>query len=210
MNQDTTTDHALITDWREFGPDELTPPLRAALEVFARHGYHGASIRMIAEAAGLSVPGLYHHYRSKQALLAAVVDSAMEELLAHTRAAATAATGSATTCFENVVESLARFHMARRDHAFVASTEMRSMDADVRAHHIAQRDDLQRMLEDAIRSGIDSGEFTCEHPEDAARAISSLCVSIASWYRPDGSLAADDVVARHLDFARAMVGADAR
>lgn len=207
MNQDTTTDRAPITDWREFGPDELTPPLRAALEVFARHGYHGASIRMIAEAAGLSVPGLYHHYKSKQALLAAVVDSAMAELLAHTRAAASDATTSATTCFENVVESLARFHMVRRDHAFVASTEMRSMDPDVRAHHISQRDELQRMLEDAIRSGIAAGEFTCGHPEDAARAISSLCVSIASWYRPDGPLAADDVVARHLDFARAMVGA---
>lgn len=56
---------ATLAQWREFGTDELSPPLRAALVVFARHGYHGASIRSIAEAAGLSVPGLYHHYRSK-------------------------------------------------------------------------------------------------------------------------------------------------
>ena len=195
-----------MDNWREFGPDGLSPPLRAALEVFARHGYHGASIRMIAEAAGLSVPGLYHHYKSKQAILAAVVDAAMAEMLAHTEAAADDADHSPTTRFSNVVECLARFHMARRDHAFVASTEMRSMDADVRAHHVAQRDTQQAMIEDAIRAGVDAGDFTCKHPEDTARAIASLCVSIASWYRPDGPLSADDVVARHLEFALAMVG----
>lgn len=196
-----------LTDWRRFGPDELTPPLRAALGVFARHGYHGASIRMIAEAADLSVPGLYHHYRSKQALLAAVVDAAMVEMLAHTRAAAGDAADSPARRFDNVVECLARFHMARRDHAFVASTEMRSMEPGVRAHHVNQRDEQQTMVEDAIRAGVDSGHFTCRHPEDTARAISSLCVSISTWYRPDGPLADDDVVARHLEFARAMVGA---
>lgn len=196
-----------MDNWRDFGTDELTPPLRAALGVFARHGYHGASIRTIAETAGLSVPGLYHHYKSKQAILSAVVDSAMAEMLAHTAAAAEDAGDSPVTRFSNVVECLARFHMARRDHAFVASTEMRSMGPDVRAHHISQRDAQQTMLEDAIRAGVDSGDFTCRHPEDAARAISSLCVSIASWYRPDGPLSPDDVVARHLEFARGMVGA---
>lgn len=196
-----------MDNWRDFGPDGLSPLLRAALGVFARHGYHGASIRMIAEAAGLSVPGLYHHYKSKQAILAAVVDAAMAEMLAHTAAAVEDAGHSPSTGFSNVVECLARFHMARRDHAFVASTEMRSMDADVRAHHVAQRDSQQAMIEDAIRAGVDAGDFTCEHPEDTARAIASLCVSIASWYRPDGPLSADDVVARHLEFAMAMVGA---
>ena len=196
-----------MDNWREFGPDHMSPPLRAALGVFARHGYHGASIRMIAEAAGLSVPGLYHHYKSKQAILVAVVDSAMVEMLEHTSAAAEDAGDSPAARFSNVVECLARFHMARRDHAFVASTEMRSMNPDVRAHHISQRDAQQAMIEDTIRAGVDAGEFTCLYPEDTARAIASLCVSIASWYRPDGPLSADDVVARYLGYARAMVGA---
>lgn len=198
-----------ITDWREFGPDTLSPPLQGALEAFARNGYHGASIRTIAEAAGLSVPGLYHHYRSKQAILAALVDAAMVEMITHTSAAAEDGGTCPVARFENIVECLARFHMARRDHAFVASTEMRSMEPEVRRHHIAQRDAQQQMIEDAIRDGVGSGDFCCAYPEDAARAIASLCVSIASWYRPDGPLAADDVVARYLEFTRGMVGATA-
>lgn len=199
-----------MRNWREFGPDPLPPVLDAALGAFARHGYHGASIRLIADSAGLSVPGLYHHYRSKQAILAALVDASMVEMLEHTGAAADDAQGSPIARFENVVECLVRFHLARRDQAFVASTEMRSMEPDVRAHHIGQRDAQQQMIEDAVRAGVASGDLLCPHPEDAARAISSLCVSIASWYRPDGPLSADDVVARHLEFARGMVGAGPR
>lgn len=205
----TTKPDQTIADWREFGPDTLPPALRGALETFAQHGYHGASIRTIAEASGLSVPGLYHHYRSKQAILAALVDAAMDEMIAHTAAAAEDSGDCPVTRFENIVECLARFHMARRDHAFVASTEMRSMEPEVRSHHIDQRDTQQKMIEDAIRDAVASGDFSCPHPEDAARAISSLCVSISSWYRPDGPLTADDVVDRYLGFARGMVGATA-
>lgn len=197
----------MTTDWRTFGPDMLTPPLQAALRVFVRAGYHGTSIRSIAEAAGLSVPGLYHHYRSKQAILDAIVTATMTEMLAHSHAAEEDSDGTPRGRFDNLVEALARFHMERRDHAFLASTEMRSMEPEVRARHIAQRDQQQRLLADAIADGVADGSFVSAYPADAARAISSLSVSIATWYQPDGPLTEDEVVERHLDFARRIVGA---
>lgn len=197
----------MTTDWRTFGPDMLTPPLQAALRVFVREGYHGASIRSIAEAAGLSVPGLYHHHRSKQALLDAILTATMTDLLARSHAAVADSDGTPAGRFDHLVEALARFHMERRDHAFLASTEMRSMAPEVRARHIAQRDEQQALLESAITDGVADGSFTSGYPADAARAVSSLCVSIASWYQPDGPLSQDEVVERHLDFARRIVGA---
>lgn len=197
------------TTWRTFGEDPLSPLQQAALGVIAAHGYHGASIRMIAEAASLSVPGLYHHYLSKQAILASIVQAAMEEMLSHTRAAAAEAT-DARSRFDNIVEALMRFHLLRRTHAFVASTEMRSMAPEIYAHHVAQRDEQQQMISDAIRDGIATGQFICAHPKDAARAVSSLCVSTSDWYRADGPLSADEIVERYLDFARAIAGAQER
>ncbi|WP_185989954.1 TetR/AcrR family transcriptional regulator [Janibacter cremeus] len=197
----------MTTDWRSFGPDMLTPALRAALGVFVREGYHGTSIRSIAGAAGLSVPGLYHHHRSKQAILDAIVTATMTEMLAHSHAAEDDSDGTARGRFDNLVEALVRFHMERRDHAFLASTEMRSMDPQVLARHIAQRDEQQRLLEAAISDGVADGSFVSAYPADAARAVSSLCVSIATWYRPDGPLTEDEVIERHLDFARRIVGA---
>ena len=127
-------------DWRDFSDDGLNPMLRAARELFARHGYHATSIRSIAKLAGLSVPGLYHHYESKQAILDALVSTGIALMLAHTQAADRESDGTAIGRFNNVIDCLLRYHMFRRDEAFIASSEMRSMEPDVRRRHVAARD----------------------------------------------------------------------
>lgn len=48
--------------------------LEAALAVFAKGGYRSGSIREIAEAVGMSEAGLLHHFPTKSALLAEVLD----------------------------------------------------------------------------------------------------------------------------------------
>lgn len=48
--------------------------LEAALEEFSRHGFHGASVRAIAQRAGLSTRTLYNHYADKVALFAACLE----------------------------------------------------------------------------------------------------------------------------------------
>lgn len=59
---------------------EKTDLLRRCWEVFNRHGYHGTSISMLAEATGLGKSGLMHHHLSKESLMRAVVEYAQEEL----------------------------------------------------------------------------------------------------------------------------------
>lgn len=51
-----------------------TAILDAALEVFAQSGYRAGSLREVAERVGMSEAGLLHHFRSKSALLMAVLD----------------------------------------------------------------------------------------------------------------------------------------
>src|SRR5829696_4321405 len=48
--------------------------LDVALEVFARAGYHGASMNDVAEAAGVTKPVLYQHFESKRELYQALLD----------------------------------------------------------------------------------------------------------------------------------------
>jgi AcrR family transcriptional regulator len=56
--------------------------LSAACDVIARRGYHQASIREIARAAGLSLAGLYHYVGEKDELLFLVLGRSLDRLLA--------------------------------------------------------------------------------------------------------------------------------
>ena len=47
--------------------------IEAALQQFAATGYHGASMRQIAETAGVAVGGIYNHFSSKEEILKAVI-----------------------------------------------------------------------------------------------------------------------------------------
>lgn len=47
--------------------------LAAALQQFAVNGYHGTSMRQIAETAGVAVGGIYNHFSSKEEMLKAAI-----------------------------------------------------------------------------------------------------------------------------------------
>ncbi len=65
--------------------DELNPEVRerlekAVMEIFSTADFHKASIRVIAEKAGVSFTTIYKHYGSKERLLFAFVNIWMSEL----------------------------------------------------------------------------------------------------------------------------------
>jgi AcrR family transcriptional regulator len=53
-----------------------------ALALFAEHGYEGTSVRMIAEAAGISQGLLYNYFDGKQALLHAIFQESVADVRA--------------------------------------------------------------------------------------------------------------------------------
>jgi AcrR family transcriptional regulator len=68
-------------------PDKLREDRRQAIvqatvDCLALHGYHGTSMRTIAEAVGLTKGGLYPYFDSKDAILLAVSDRYLENVLA--------------------------------------------------------------------------------------------------------------------------------
>lgn len=195
-----------VSGWRDYGDPQLPVPLGAALEAFAEHGYHGTSVRQIAARAGLSVPGLYHHYPSKQSMLQALLELTMTDLLSRSEAAIIEAGPEPVDRFNAVVENLLRFHMYRQEQAFVGSTEIRSLDDDFRPGYIGYRDRQQRMVDEVVFAGVASGDFTTEHPKDAARAVATMCVGVSTWYDPEGELGADELIDRNLRIARDIVG----
>ena len=52
--------------------------MASALELFTHHGYHGTSVSMIAEQAGVSTGLMYNYFKSKQELLEAIIHEGIE------------------------------------------------------------------------------------------------------------------------------------
>lgn len=193
--------------WRHYQPLELDPALRGALASFLEFGYHGSTMRGVAERAGLSVAGLYHYYSSKQQLLVAILDRTMEELQTRT-VAASAAADDPWTRFALLVECQALFHSHRRELGFIGATEMRSLAAPARRRIARVRREEQTRIDSEVVAACLVGAFGTPRPREAARAVVTMCTAIPQWYRHGGGSSPEQVADSYVDFALDLVQCD--
>ena len=188
------------SDWRAFPPLDLGPVLTAALDAFLESGYGGSSVREIARRCSLSIPGLYHHYASKQDMLMDLLEIYMDSLLWRT-AAARAAGDDPVQRFALLVECLALHHTYRRALAFVGLSEMRSLAPANRHRILDLRNQQQRMVDSEAEDAHALGQFRISDPHDASRAVVTMCTSIPHWYRPDGPATPEQIACQYVHFA---------
>ena len=58
-------------------PDKIKA---VAMSIFLQNGFQGTSMQQIAAAVGISAPGIYKHFDSKEALFSALVDPIIEKI----------------------------------------------------------------------------------------------------------------------------------
>jgi len=69
-------------------PDERREQiLKVALESFHTQGFGQTSVRDLAGAVGMSISGMYHYFDTKDDILFAIIDAAVDRLLAELKAA---------------------------------------------------------------------------------------------------------------------------
>jgi AcrR family transcriptional regulator len=81
--------------------------LAAAAKVFARRGYHRATVDEIASEAGFTIGALYSNFAGKEELFLALADRQVEERVAEVAAIAEAAEGDAPST--DAAEQLRKF-----------------------------------------------------------------------------------------------------
>lgn len=80
---------------------------KAALEVFAEYGYHGATMEHIMQVSGLSKGLVYHYFPSKEKIFFHLVDTALE-ISSSTWRDAFDSPGTAWEKIEKLSENIAR------------------------------------------------------------------------------------------------------
>ena len=185
---------------------EVTGPLirAVALRLFARHGYAAVSMRQIAAEVGVQVGTIYAYTEDKQALLADLLHTHMEMILAAWQDDPDAAP---LVRLDRFVDFHIDMSLDHPDGVFLSYMELRNLTPENR-RIIA---DLRRRYEDALEAILIAGEAqgTMSIPDSrlTTMALIAMLTGVTNWYREGGRLDQDRVVAVYWDLVRGAVGA---
>ena len=202
-NSSGSREHAEVRlRWRDYEPLSLSPVVRAALEEILAVGYHGTSMREISRRCGLSVPGIYNYFTGKQDILLTICQLTMDDLEQRTRGALAEGAGQdPVTAFELLVENLALYHTHRRELGFIGTSEMRALTPENRKIIAGKRNWQQAVVDEKVLAAVCAGSFRVRNPEDAARAVVSMCTALPTWWRPGGRMSPEEVAHLYVEYA---------
>lgn len=170
--------------------------LEAAAQVFRQKGYHGASMEDIAKAVNLQKPSLYHHVSSKQDILLALLNRALELLLERI-----SAISMQDLPADKKLQEMVRVYLSilaeNMDLSAVLLFEHRSLERKQHARHVPNRDRFESLWRSVLEEGVATGLFVCEDPALTTRAILGILNWTITWYRPDGALEIDEIADRY-------------
>ncbi|HJA61701.1 MULTISPECIES: TetR/AcrR family transcriptional regulator [unclassified Brevibacterium] len=182
--------------------------LRSARDTFADKGFDGASIRDIAQTAGLSLSALYYYFPSKQEALYELVHTAYSWYIEHSRAVIAEVDDDPVDQLTVAVRYLARYRMENVSVSTVLLRDTERLTGD----NATRVKDLQReareVMGDIVQAGIDAGHFHVDSAALATRAIHSICNSLSLWYRPTGDLTPDDIERDFTQYTLRILGID--
>lgn len=186
--------------------------LYAAADVLQRSGYEATTMKDIAAAVNLTAASLYHHFRSKDALLLAVLEQGMTEILrritpivssdqpaadrlrqmihAHVVGLASNTAVGAAMVFEIHAVRTARppgKNASPEDHA-AYDDYIRRRDA-----FFAMRDQFEACFRRVVEAGVNEGVF---RPVDVPIFVKTMLGAqnwVGVWYRPGRRLSGDAI-----------------
>jgi AcrR family transcriptional regulator len=196
---DSVTDPAAPRRGRP-GYDQETV-LRRAIDLFNRQGYEGTSIGDLARELGLTKSAIYHHVPSKEHLLAAALDEALDGLSAAIDGAVTGEPdGSAYDRLRTAVEQSVGV-LVRHLPAVTLLLRVHG-NSEVELAALARRRALDDTLAGLVQAAADEGALRSDIPPDLiSRLLFGMVNSLVEWYRPDGAVDPDDLARALADLA---------
>jgi TetR/AcrR family transcriptional regulator, cholesterol catabolism regulator len=160
--------------------------------VFAHRGYHATGINELCTANELGKGALYHYIGSKEALLAAIHDRVMDEvMIGADRVAETGGSPSQqlTMLGDELLDVIHRYP----DHVWVFLHEFPALAGERAEQFRKRRRAYEQRVEDVLQAGVESGEFRAVEPRLTAMAWLGMHNYTYLWLKAGGRLSARDV-----------------
>jgi AcrR family transcriptional regulator len=175
--------------------------LRRAIELFNQQGYDATSIGDLARELGLTKSAIYHHVPSKEALLAAALDEALDGLTAAIDAAVNET--REVTAYERLRSAVRQSVEILGDHLPAVTLLLRVRgNSEVELAALKRRRVIDDKLAGLVQAAVDEGSLRADiAPELISRLLFGMVNSLAEWYRPEGPVPVQDLSTAIVDLA---------
>jgi TetR/AcrR family transcriptional regulator, cholesterol catabolism regulator len=170
--------------------------LDAAATLFRTFGYGSTSVQVIADSVGLLKGSLYHHFASKEEILAELLIDVHRDALGMLDQV-DSLEGTGLERVAAYVRGHATWTIRHIDRVEIFLQEFHHLDPS-RALEIRRlRQRFADFLADSIAAAQDQGAaFAALDPRVAAHAILGMLNWVGHWYRKNDGLGDDDLIAQ--------------
>jgi len=170
---------------------DLETVLGRSVELFNEHGFDGTSMEDLARHVGITKSAIYHHVRSKDALLGLALDralSGLEEAAAEVRTM----DGPAIDRLESLVRRSVEVLVERLP--YVTLLLRVHGNSPVERDALARRRKLDRFAAGLVQEAIDDGDLRPDADAGVtARLLFGMVNSLVEWLRASSTHSADEL-----------------
>ena len=176
---------------------------RAILETAARiicaQGYEKASIQAIADACGLTKGGLYHHIRSKEHLLLAIMHYGMDLFEEQVLSQVVGIADPVERLRECMRRNVRLVTQGTSQEVTIILHEHATLTGDGQAAINVRKKRYVRFLETSFTEAMARGQVRKVHPKVAAFSFLGTVLWIYKWFRADGEVPAEQLEVAMVD-----------
>ena len=171
----------------------------AAARLFRERGFHGTSVRDIADSVGLQGGSLYAHVTSKDDLLLEIAERSAERFFKAVRPVIESDRSVGRKFREALIAHIGVI-TSDLDAAAVYTTEWRHLPDALKARVASRRDEYENLFRTLVRQGIREGFLSPVDESYATLFILSTLNYVHLWFRPDGRMTSDEVAGMMAEF----------
>lgn len=184
VNHDTIL-HSLIADNLVSDPASARGRLlREAARLFRDKGYERTTVRDLAAAVGIQSGSLFHHFRTKEEILKAVMVEAIRLNTAIMRAAVSVANSNRDKLRALVSAELESINGQTGEAMAVLVYEWRSLSESSQEEVLKLRDIYESLWLEVLRALKDEGALVAD-PFVVRRMLTGALSWTVTWYRPE-------------------------
>ncbi|EAT13193.1 TetR/AcrR family transcriptional regulator [Bermanella marisrubri] len=171
--------------------------MRAAAHLFKSKGYERTTVRELGAAVGIQSGSLFHHFKSKEEILLAVMEETIIINMARMNAALSDSKDAGEKLHALIRCELDSVHTDTGEAMSVLVYEWRSLSPDKQKYVLQLRDEYETLWLNTIEECKQQGLI--QHDAFILRRLLTGAIGwTTTWYRPDGNLSLEDLAKQTL------------